>query len=59
MFKNTIASIEQEFLKIKLKNYSWEIDLIRILDAKLKKTCQLKVSTILFFFTKNIEASQT
>jgi len=39
MFKNTITSIKQKLLKIKLKSYFREIDLIRILDAKLKKTC--------------------
>jgi len=38
MFKNTIASIEQELLKIKLKNNSREINLIKILNAKLEKT---------------------
>jgi len=38
MFKNTITSIEQELLKIKLRNYSQEINLIKILNAKLKKT---------------------
>jgi len=37
MFKNTIASIKQKLLKIRLRNYFRKINLIRILDAKLKK----------------------
>ncbi len=59
MFKNTITSIEQKLLKIRLRNYSRKINLIRILDAKLEETRQLRVSTILFFFAKNIKTSQT
>jgi len=42
-FKNTIVSIEQKLLKIKIKNYFSKFDLIRILDAKLKKTCRTRV----------------
>lgn len=37
-FKNTIASIVQEFAKVRLKDYSREISLIKILDAKLEET---------------------
>jgi len=47
-----IASIEQELLKIRLRNYFKEIDLIRILDAKLEETCQSRVLIILFFLQK-------
>jgi len=39
MFKNTIASIKQKLLKIELRNYFRKIDLIKILDGKLEKTC--------------------
>jgi len=59
IFKNIIAFIKQELLKIRLRNYSREIDLIKILDAKLEEICQSRVSTILLSFIKNIEASQT
>jgi len=59
MFKNTIVSIEQEFLKVRLKNYSREINLIRILNAKLEETRRSKVSTILFSFAKSTKVSQT
>jgi len=52
------VSIEQEFLKIKLRDYSREIDLIRILNAKLEKICRSRVSTILFSFAKNTKVSQ-
>jgi len=57
MFKNTIVSIEQELLKIKLRNYSRKINLIRILNAKLKEICQLRVLTILSFLARNIKVS--
>jgi len=59
MFKNTIISIEQKLLKIKLKNYFQEINLIRILDTKLKKIRQSRVSTILSSFVENTRVSQT
>ncbi len=42
-FKNIIASIEQEFLKIKIKDYFRKYNLIRILNAKLEKICQTKI----------------
>ena len=58
MYKNTIVSIEQKLLKVELKNYFQKINLIRILDAKLEKICQSKVSTILSFFTRDTKASQ-
>jgi len=58
MFKNTITSIEQEFLKVELRNYFREIDLIRILDAKLKETCQLRVSIISFSLAKDTKVLQ-
>jgi len=46
-------------LKIRLKNYSREIDLIRILDAKLEKICQSRISTISSSFAKDTKVSQT
>jgi len=58
MFKNTIASIEQELLKIKLRDYFREINLIRNLNAKLKEICRSRVLTILSSFAKNIKTSQ-
>ncbi len=42
-FKNIIASIEQEFLKIEIKDYFRKYNLIRILNAKLEKICQTKI----------------
>jgi len=38
-FKDIMAFIEQKLLKIKIKNYFRKYNLIRNLDAKLKKTC--------------------
>jgi len=58
-FKNTIASIKQELLKIKIKNYFWKYNLIKILNAKLKKIYQIKVQTILFFLIKDAKRTQT
>jgi len=58
-FKNTIASIKQELLKIKIKNYFWKYNLIKNLNAKLKKIYQIKVQTILFFLIKDAKRTQT
>lgn len=54
-FKNTEISTKQKLLKIKLRNYSREINLIKILDLELKIVCRARISTILFLSAISID----
>jgi len=53
------VSIEQKFLKIEIKDYFRKNNLIRILDAKLKKIYRTRVQTILFSFVEDTKRART